>query len=353
MIKDQIVVIGGYGHVGGQICQMLGETYPGYIYAAGRNINRAVRFCQETGGNVKPLNLSADWSWLEKTKLVIICIDQNSTALAAACLANGTHYIDISANGSFLNQLKNLNGGLCLGTGIISVGLAPGLTNLLAQEVRKAFDEMSHIDISIMLGLGDTHGKAAIEWTVDHLNTMFTVNENSQNKQVRSFTDGRLVDFGDRLDRRRAYRFPFSDQMTLPHTLGVPSVATRLCFDSKWVTTGLHGLQKIGAMRLLKYPVMRAGLVKMLGSLKMGSSEYAVKVDGNGTKAGRYEEVGVSLYGENESLMTARVAFTVANALYRGHFPNGVFHIDECFELKRVDQSLYLKRKETGEQFVV
>ncbi|QHZ48794.1 saccharopine dehydrogenase family protein [Bacillus sp. NSP9.1] len=357
MLKQHIVVIGGYGHVGGHICRMLGETYPGLVYAAGRNLDRAQRFCRETGGKVKPMHFNrddaADWDWLEQTKLVIVCIDQVDTVLAETCLANGVNYLDITANGPFLAQLERLNHGHCEGTGLLSVGLAPGLTNLLAQEAAKTLDETSRINITIMLGLGDSHGKAAIEWTVDHLHTVFDVTENGDIKKVSSFTDGRQTDFGGRLGCRTAYRFPFSDQATLPRTLEIPSVSTRLCFDSRLATLAIAGLRKSGAVRLLKNSVIRGWTVKLLESLKIGSAEYAVKVDAEGLKGGRHHAVGFSMYGENESLITARVAFAAASALYAGAFQRGMFHLEELFELERTDDVMYVKRKETGERFVI
>ena len=36
-MRTQVMVIGGYGHVGQQICLQLSEVYPGQIVAAGRS----------------------------------------------------------------------------------------------------------------------------------------------------------------------------------------------------------------------------------------------------------------------------------------------------------------------------
>lgn len=33
-MKDNIVVVGGYGHVGKMICKELGDLHPGKVYAA-------------------------------------------------------------------------------------------------------------------------------------------------------------------------------------------------------------------------------------------------------------------------------------------------------------------------------
>ncbi|MBD0381473.1 hypothetical protein [Paenibacillus sedimenti] len=50
-----------------------------------------------------------------------------------------------------------------------------GLTSLLARRAKNLMDETDSIDISIMLGLGDHHGKAAIEWTIDNLGMKYDV----------------------------------------------------------------------------------------------------------------------------------------------------------------------------------
>ncbi|MBU8684896.1 hypothetical protein MOD14_18270 [Bacillus haynesii] len=234
-----------------------------------------------------------------------------------------------------------------------TVGLAPGLTNLLAQKAAQALDETSCIDIAIMLGLGDSHGKAAIEWTVDHLNMVYDVKVNGRLMEVSSFTDGRRTNFGGRLGRRTAYRFPFSDQVTLPGTLAVPSVSTRLCFDSRPATALIAAMQKIGAVKLLNNKVIRDLAVRMLGALNIGSAQYAVKVDAEGLKNGRSAGTGIALLGENESFITAQTAAAAASALYTGSFPHGIYHLEQLFELEWEGRETCLKQKETGERFVI
>ena len=40
-VKNQILVIGGYGQVGSRICTMLSGKYPGKVIAAGKNLAKA------------------------------------------------------------------------------------------------------------------------------------------------------------------------------------------------------------------------------------------------------------------------------------------------------------------------
>ncbi|MCE5171600.1 saccharopine dehydrogenase NADP-binding domain-containing protein [Paenibacillus profundus] len=336
-MKDNIVVVGGYGHVGKMICKELGDLYPGKVYAAGRNVERAEQFCRSTSGKVKPLKLNvqeaADPNMLARAKLVIMCLDQSDTAFVRSCFNSGTHYVDVSANRAFLAQVEQrqeeaaANGA----TAILSVGLAPGLTNLMALQAQQLMDETKSIDISIMLGMGDQHGQAAIEWTVNNLNTSFEVIQDGRPITVASFTDGKHIDFGADWGRRAAYRFNFSDQQTLPRTLGVPTVSTRLCFDSAAVTALIAEARAAKMFSLLKVEWIRRAVVRSFGMMRIGEETFAVKIDARGCKAGEDAWVECFLHGKNEAEITARVAVFAANAVYGSSFPHGVYHMEQLF----------------------
>lgn len=338
-MKDKIVVVGGYGHVGTTICKELCERYPGRVYAAGRSAERAERLSRETGGKVKPLPLDirnpTDSDVLNDAKLVIMCLDQTDTAFVRSCFRNGTHYIDVSANGAFLTQVERCGREAEAhdATAVLSIGLAPGLTNLLALEASKLLEQVHEIDITIMLGLGDRHGETAIAWTVDNLNSRFEVIRNNRSVAVKSFTDGRVADFGTDFGRKKAYRFPFSDQQTIARTLDVPTVSTRLCFDSGMVTGLAAGLRATGAGGFLKAGWVRQAAISGIGKLHYGGERFAVKVDARGSKGNKDAYAECFLQGIHQSDMTAKVAVSVADALCRTDFPHGIYHIEQLFEL--------------------
>ncbi|AJS60446.1 saccharopine dehydrogenase family protein [Paenibacillus sp. IHBB 10380] len=348
-MKQDIVVIGGYGHVGAQICRILGDKYPGDVYAAGRSLERAEQLCSATGGKVKPLRMAlgepVNKHLLQRVKLVVMCLDQQDTSFVKACLESGTHYVDVSANGPFFKQLEALDrsGAGQKATAVLSVGLAPGLTNLLAGQAKLAMDQTESMDISVMLGLGDSHGKAAIEWTVDSLSASFNIVEKDLSVPVNSFTDGKETDFGGRLGRHTAYRFPFSDQFTLPRTLGIPSVSTRLCFDSHLATVSIAVLQKMGLMTLLRGERGRNIAVKSFGKLRFGSERFAVKVDAYGYKDGSHMIGEYCIQGTNESKITAKTAAAVAEAVYSAtELPTGVFHLEQLFGMTMDKEHVWL-----------
>ncbi|WNS45992.1 saccharopine dehydrogenase NADP-binding domain-containing protein [Paenibacillus sp. MMS20-IR301] len=354
-MKTDIVVIGGYGHVGSQICRLLGAEHPGKVYAAGRNLQRAESFSRSTGGQVKPLRLAAEeplsQQLLERTKLVVMCLDQQDTRLAAACLQSGTHYVDVSASGEFLQQVQLLAPvkNHLRAAAVLSVGLAPGLTNLLAAKAVQELDRAELIDISIMLGLGDSHGQAALEWTVDQLGSAFEITEHGKLRNVSSFRDGKSTEFGFSLRKRTAYRFPFSDQQTLPATLNVPSISTRLCFDSRTATAAVALLRSLGLPALLRIKAFRNLAVKAFGKFRIGSEQYAVKVDAYGTQAGSPVQIEYGIEGVHEAAVTAVTAAGVALHIYNAPPEPGVYHIEQLFSLQSDGQRLLLAASDKGQ----
>ncbi|MBD3858881.1 saccharopine dehydrogenase NADP-binding domain-containing protein [Bacillus sp. 28A-2] len=353
-MRSQVMVIGGYGHVGQQLCLQLSEVYPGQIVAAGRSYEKAEQFSRQTKGRVLPYQLDVSKplhsDWIDQTKLVIMCLDQDGTSFTEAVLRSGIDYIDISAKGAYLEQVAKLDQQHIGATALLSVGLAPGLTNLLAAKAASMLSSVDQIDIGIMLGMGDQHGKAAIEWTLDHVHTDYELTEHHQRKRVRSFTGGKQVNFGGKLGKRYAYRFPFSDQQTLPSTLHVPSVTTRLCFDSRVATRALAFTRSLGMTSLLTVPKIKERAISMIQSTQMGTDQYAVKVEATGMDGNKIHQAALGIKGHDESKATAQVACSAALHLLNRRFQPGVFHIEELFSLTYTKGDFALVDHKTKEE---
>ncbi|PYI53810.1 saccharopine dehydrogenase family protein [Paenibacillus flagellatus] len=338
-MKDIIVVVGGYGQAGCVVCRLLGRRFPGRVYAAGRSLAKAAAFASSTDGDVLPLQMDVrDGSSVglpEGTGLVVMCLDQDDTSFVARCLELGVHYVDISASAGFLARVRKLGGegkGRPRSTAVLSVGLAPGLTNLLVKRCVQSLDEVRSADIFLMLGLGDKHGRAAIEWMADNMEARFNVTAQGGRTEANSFEDGKKTAFPGIRGRRMAYRFPFADQFSLPDTLGIRTVSTRICFDSRSATRLLAAFKKAGAFRLLRCRAVRRAAVRTFERLRWGSDVCVAKASAEGTQAGRPVRYECSVRGRQEHAVTGAVAAAVAERLYVGVCPPGVYHIEELFE---------------------
>jgi saccharopine dehydrogenase-like NADP-dependent oxidoreductase len=345
--KEDIVVVGGYGHVGRTICEILEKKYPGKVFAAGRSLEKAERFSQSTHVKVKPLQLDINKPLpahlLDRVKLVIMCLDQTNTDFVKVCFRSGTHYVDVSASGSFLSQIETYSDLAAQhgSSAVLSVGLAPGITNLMALEAERQMEQTEEIEIAIMLGLGDSHGKAAIEWTVNSLGETFEVKQNNRLVEVESFTDRKSYHFGDDLKSHYAYRFPFSDQQTLARTLKASSISTRFCLDSAIVTKILALAKITRAVRLLKTGWVNRSIVRAMERLHLGSDRFAIKVEARGTnREGKPMHAELLLQGKNQSIVTAKVTAAVSKLLYDSPFPGGIYHIEQITDLAYVHEEL-------------
>ena len=338
-MNDKLLIVGGYGQVGRVISTMLGKKFPGRVIVAGRNYHEAEAFSAATGGTVLPLALnvhdaSANADVLQGVKLVVMCVERPDTEFVENCLRLGVHYVDISASYEWLSQIESMQADAKEGgaTAVLSVGLVPGLTNLLAGYNKMLLDEVRHLDIFIMLGLGEMHGEAAVRWTVENINRAFYIRDGGRVKQVQSFEDSKETVFPEGIGRRRAFRFSFSDQQVVVKTLDIGSASTWLCFDSNLTTWSLALGKKTGLFQLLRFKTVQELLVRVFRAVHFGSDQFAIRVDMQGVADGQDTCLASAITGRNEGYATAIVAAEVAEQLYTSQLPAGVFHIEQLFE---------------------
>lgn len=336
-MNKKILVIGGYGSVGRIIATQLVKKFPGQVIVVGRNYQKAQNLALMLNQQVIPIALdisgiSDSGKLLDDVEIVIMCLDQENIKFARQCIQRGIHYIDISASHHILSKIEALNkeAEKTGATAVLSVGLAPGLTNLLAKHCQSKLPDMTYADIYILLGLGEVHGDAAYRWTLENLNTDFTIIHGGEPRKVKGFEDGKQSVFPNGIGRRIAYRFNFSDQKVIPQTLGLRSVSTRLCFDSALMTYLFALAKRIGLSRILMMKDVKESLISVLKRLHFGSDKFVIKVEAGNLQSKEYL-YECSLWGTGEAKTTGLVAAKVAENLALSSFPAGVFHIEQLY----------------------
>ncbi|MED3876459.1 saccharopine dehydrogenase family protein [Lysinibacillus capsici] len=335
MKNGNILIIGGYGEVGGKIAKLLLQSYPNRIWIAGRNIEKAKDFCVQHKNLVRPLQLDVSEKvhpeQLENVALVIMCLEQKDTAFAQLCLNEGISYIDITASYTFLKKLEALHS-LAVqkhSTAIFSVGMAPGLTNLMAMHAARQLSSLEKMHISILLGAGDTHGTAAILWILQQLNKPFS---SYNNQKVANFTNKRTVKF-KKIGKRSVYQFNFSDQHTLTkHFPSIP-IVTRLGFDVEPLNKFVSFLQKSRIACLLKFNGIQILLASLIQKIKIGSDVCGIQIEAIGKIHHKVASFTLDFLDRDESLVTAKVAAFIANEFLNNIHPAGAYHIEELFTL--------------------
>jgi hypothetical protein len=315
-----IVVLGGYGAVGRIVSELLGRWYPGRVVVAGRNGRLAQEVAGASGGALRARQVDVTRpddleQVLTGAAIVVMCIERANTAVARACLERGIHHVDISASTSVLAAIGELDGLARAhdATAVLSVGLAPGLTNLLARRCCELLTSADTVDITVMLPANGDHGADALRWTVEQL----TAPDRSRVRPQRV----RLPGHG----RRTAHPFPIADQHTVSATLGVRAT-TRVCFDSAALTTAVFALRSVGFFSLVRRLGATAALTALLSRLRVGGDRFAVHVAASAPDGTR---VAYAVTGREESRATAIVTAHVARLLDGGDVPAGVLQIDQ------------------------
>lgn len=218
---NSVLVLGGYGAVGAHLVDLLrADGVP--ALTAGRNRARADRVVDLAD----PASLVAA---LDGVSVVVNCAGAEDPVLPSAVAGRGITFVDITATSSYAQALEAVAGPVLLG-----VGIAPGLTSLLAADVATSGGP---VDIAIALGAGEKHGAAATAWTYGLAGQTFPDPDGSR---VRNYTRPTRFDLPG-LSQFPLLRTDFADQHRLTTDLGVP-VRTHLRLDSRLATAGLAAL---------------------------------------------------------------------------------------------------------------
>ena len=157
---------------------------------------------------------------LSEVSAIVMCVERNNRPIAQLCIDRRVPFVDVSATSTVvasvaaLDRTARRNGTASL----ISVGLAPGVSNLLARAVHDEQPDERAIDLTLLFGTAGDHGADSRRWILDGL------------AQIPGDRRPKLVEVHG-AGRRRAHPFPFSDQHTLADTLDA-TVTTRICFES-------------------------------------------------------------------------------------------------------------------------
>jgi saccharopine dehydrogenase-like NADP-dependent oxidoreductase len=338
-MNGKILIVGGYGAVGRVIALALADKFPGQVLAAGRSFDKAAALARESGGRIRPFQFDLTTAHqtpelLDDVAIVIMCLGVPDMRFVQQCLQRGIHYVDITAQDAILQQIEALdtiakaNGSSVL----LSVGISPGLTNLLVRHAQTQFESLQHVDIQVFLGLGEAHGAEATRWTLRSLNDSYTVREKDQPLLVSSFGAQKQVQFPDSIGSRRVYLFNLADQHVVTRTLNLPSVSTWLTFDPAALAQMMAFMRRSGLAKLLRYRWLEELVIKMSLMASVGSEMFVAQVEAQGEVNGRLQTKTYAISGNGQSRVTGLVAAQLVEQLVTTRFPAGVFHSEQLLD---------------------
>ena len=330
--EGDIVIVGGYGHVGRNLAECLAPRYPGRVVLAGRSQEKADRAAASVGHDSRGMRLdTAEGSAPEGAGVVIMCLDQFDPSFASHCLSGGVGYVDISADGRILEMIEALdptarrNGG----SGLIDVGLAPGLTNLAARLLAESVTDVRQLDLFVLLGTGDDHGTAALEWTLDKFDSEFIAFVEGVPHWFRAQRETRSAEIAGRRRPVLGVRFDFPEQRSLVRTIGVPTVSSWLVTLPPSAARSMRIAALAGGGELTRRPRSRKALLGMLERGGVGTDECGVLVQATDDQG---EMTELSILTRDQSRLTGIATALFAAEVIEGRVPPGVHHSDEVLE---------------------
>lgn len=333
-----ILIVGGYGHVGRLIAKQLVDHSSESIIVAGRNVAKAQALAQHYPDRLsaRQLDLANPAQYaaaLKGVKLVIVCVEQQNHFFAAECFKRGIDYIDISASRSMLEAIEALDplAQQHGATAVLSVGLAPGLTNLLAAYLVQLLEQTDRLEITVVLNLGESHGVDSLRWMLEQTNATFQWHGSFATYLISGFSEGRVVQLPLPFGRRKAYRFDFADQHFLRTSLGVPEVSTRVCFDSPFATRSLAIAKRIGLTNYLA-KLKLEWLTQLLEKIPLGGSRTLIQVEAFGSQQQHPVQLKLAALAKGTAESSALVTTLSTLELCSKAYPAGVYQIEKIFE---------------------
>ncbi|MBN9332216.1 hypothetical protein [Devosia sp.] len=306
------LLVGGYGAVGSQIARTLASKPENHVIVAGRNLTKAAAI----GFGARRIDLGAPPTWadaLEGIDLVVASIDQKDTAFVSEVTRRGIGYIDVTAGDDFFRHVEALEVRTPV---VLSLGLAPGLSNLLSAAAAKQLDVVESIEIGILMGTGDDHGSAAIAWSTRN---MF---------DPKAPRDDARISFGPDFGMRQAHFMDFADQHVLARTMPGVRTVTRVTYDSAMLSGLLFWLGRTFAGNA----TMQALVERISHMPTLGSDKCVLSVTAHGKRASRPVAQDAFFFGRREAAVTAAVAALAAEDVLAGRVPPGIHHSHQVLD---------------------
>ena len=328
MSNGAILVVGGYGVVGRRIAADLAEDFPDAVVIAGRSAAQAEETAAALGNGVRgrtvdvtdPASIALA---LEDIATVISCIDQPDRALLHAAIERGLAYTDITPHLTELGRgsayeaidaaAKASGAHVVLGTGIV-----PGISNVMVRALASRLGGAESIETSLLLSANDLSGPASFDYFLQELTMPFQVHVDGVDRAAQPFSDPRRVVFPQPVGARRAYLFPFSDQVLYPRTLNARTVKTRLALDPAPLAKLLAFLVRTSAVSLVSSSSVRRKLAGVRRKRQPDeSAQFALRVDvACGADVGH-----ATLVGQVQADAAAAGAAGVVRGLLSGDVP--------------------------------
>lgn len=290
--EQKIWLIGGSGDVGSRLARRLLNHTDALVTVLSRSGSNPTGLNSERL-EARAVDIAADGAGelIPSDAIIVNLTEATPPAVAAQVVERGCTFIETSASPAYVAALGNE---VCEsesgGAMILCVGMAPGLTNLMAARVAQA-EQVVAVDIGVEMGLGRHYGAAATEWFLKAAGTEYQLIRNGSRVPVRPGRLRRFFVFWKSEARRPALGLGFAEHEILASdpVPGLSTVRSFVSIDPPIITRILGLILSLG---LGPWVARNARwLTRFLSRLPgMGQTRTRIVAEGlhhDGTMAGR------------------------------------------------------------------
>uniref|UniRef100_UPI004047560C hypothetical protein n=1 Tax=Yoonia sp. TaxID=2212373 RepID=UPI004047560C len=282
--ETDIVLLGGAGDVGLRLARILLERTAAVVTTVSRRAGVDSDRHGDRHGD-RRRHISFDLSGAEPLKITAGAIVVNLTEatqpkLVSQVIKGGGRFLETSATPDYLRGLMAAAEATTgPGAAIFCVGVAPGLTNLMAAKIATAAPDTRQIDIGLEMGMGRHYGMAATTWFLQTAGAPYQV---VIGHSARGVMPGALTrKFALRQDGvlRPAIGYGFAEQVLIAErsNKALKTVRSFVALDPPWMTRSLAWMLRLGfgpamsrhatklAKWLLRLPAFGATYTRILG----------------------------------------------------------------------------------------
>jgi hypothetical protein len=268
-----LLIVGGYGLVGEQVSRLLRRRHPDLpLLLGGRNPENGRALAASIGASTAVIDVRSERpleSLTERPAAILAAVSDPGDHLLVDAMRRGIPIADINRAGhaGILDVAVTAACERPSAPVLLSGSWLAGLSALMAAAVVRELGDAERVDISVLASSDDRVGPDSWGFS-DRLAWPYYAMRDGKRQPAHPLTGLRDVRCADGVERPAALVGTL-EQTTLPLTLGVPTVETRMALQSVPSLYALIGLKRSGALRALARPALknfRATLLQRPGS---------------------------------------------------------------------------------------
>ena len=256
-----LLIVGGYGLVGAQVARLLRQRHPDLgLVLGGRRPEQGRELAESIGASTVVVDTSAERplaSLPARPTAVLAAASDPADRLLVDAARQGLPIADINRGGhaSVLDAAVAVAGEAASAPVLLSGSWMAGVAALMAAATVREHGEVVRVDVTAMASSDDEVGPDSQGFS-QRLAWPYYPMRRGRRQAAQPLTDVRRVLCADGNERPAALVGTL-EQITLPRTLGVPTVETRLALQDTASLYALIGLKRSGALRALTRPAMQ------------------------------------------------------------------------------------------------